>query len=79
MSTDMDDNQGGGVGAFAEEEANKKRLKKLESVSKYSTFYMFNCSIILTLIVLYRGSKLIKQLTRPSDTSSMDRSRRPVD
>jgi len=31
MSTDMDDNQGGGVGAFAEEEANKKRLKKLES------------------------------------------------
>ena len=34
MSTDMDDNQGGGVGAFAEEEANKKRLKKLESVSK---------------------------------------------
>ena len=29
----MDDNQGGGVGAFAEEEANKKRQKKEDSVS----------------------------------------------
>ena len=29
----MEDNQGGGVGAFAEEEANKKRQKKEDSVS----------------------------------------------
>lgn len=30
---EMQDNQGGGVGAFAEEEANKKRQKKEDSVS----------------------------------------------
>jgi hypothetical protein len=33
MQTEMEDNQGGGVGAFAEEEANKKRQKKEDSVS----------------------------------------------
>lgn len=33
---EMQDNQGGGVGAFAEEEANKKRQKKEDSVSFWS-------------------------------------------
>ena len=33
MSTEDAENQGGGVGAFAEEEANRKRQKKEDSVS----------------------------------------------
>ena len=55
MSETVENQEGGAVGVFAEEEANRKRQKKEMGVS-YS----------ITLI-LFRNNKLTKLLTRPSD------------
>ena len=70
----MDDNQGGGVGAFQEEEANKKRQKKEDSVSNYSLLAESQLSIELDKLVqtnfyrLHRETKLTRQFTRLSGT-----------
>ena len=71
---EMDDNQGGGVGAFQEEEANKKRQKKEDSVSNYSLLTTGLAPFELDKLVqtninrLHRETKLTRQFTRPSGT-----------
>lgn len=63
---EMQDNQGGGVGAFAEEEANKKRQKKEDSVSSWLNsgsvlHHLFHLSVIFSIVlatvsIFYRKS-----------------------
>ena len=77
----MEDNQGGGVGAFAEEEANKKRQKKEDSVSEiiYSTdnsIVFGNQHIVWHMLIdshSCRENKLTTLFTRREDTLSRGR------